>query len=79
MTERDGPHSERFHDALPNTDPLGWVTERRPGRRYADLLFVDAERRLVIAKVSSNDLPLYAALTVSRLRAVLAVRPALAG
>jgi len=74
MTERDGPHSERFHDALPNTDPLGWVTERRPGRRYADLLFVDAERRLVIAKVSSDDLPLDAALTVSTLRAVLAVR-----
>ena len=57
MTERDGPHDERFHDVLPNTDRLGWV-ERRPGRRYADLLFVDAERRLVIAKVSSNDLPL---------------------
>ena len=75
----DGPHDERFHDVLPNTDPLGWVTERRPGRRYADLLFPDAERRLVIAKASSDDLPLDAALTVSTLRAVLAVRPALAG
>src|SRR6516164_4333985 len=48
----DGPHDERFHNALPNTDPLGWVTERRPGPRYADLLFPDAERRLVIAKAS---------------------------
>jgi hypothetical protein len=77
VTERDGPHDERFHDVLPNTDPLGWVTERRPGRRYGDLLFVDAERR--VAKVSSDDLPLDAALTVSTLRAVLAVRPAMAG
>jgi hypothetical protein len=34
MTERDG----HFHDFLPNTDPLGWVTERRPGRQYADLI-----------------------------------------
>jgi hypothetical protein len=31
------------------------------------------------SKVSSDDLPLDAALTVSTLRAVLAVRPALAG
>jgi hypothetical protein len=79
MTERDRPRDGRFHDVLPNTDPLGWVTDRRPGRRYADLLFVDAERRLVIAKVSSDDLPLDTALTASTLRAVLAVGPALAG
>ena len=76
MTERDGPHDERFHDVLQTpTDSAGLPS----GDRADGLLFVDAEGRLVIAKVSSNDLPLYAAFTVSRLRAVLAVRPALAG
>jgi hypothetical protein len=38
MTERDGPRDGRFHAVLPNTDPIGWVTERRPGRRYAELI-----------------------------------------
>ena len=75
----DGPHDERFHDVLPNTDRLGWVTERRPGRRYAKSAVRRRRRRLVIAKASSDDLPLDAALTVSTLRAVLAVRPALVG
>jgi CubicO group peptidase (beta-lactamase class C family) len=46
---------------------------------HGQYLFVDAERQLVIAKVSSQDLPLDAALIASTLRAVSAVRRTLAG
>ena len=46
---------------------------------HEQYLFVDAQRHLVIAKVPSQDLPLDAALIASTLRAVLAVRRALAG
>jgi hypothetical protein len=42
-------------------------------------LLVDAERQPVIAKVSSHDLPLDAALIASTLRALSAVPPALVG
>jgi CubicO group peptidase (beta-lactamase class C family) len=38
LTERDGPHSGRFHYVSPNTDLLGWVLERATGTRFADLL-----------------------------------------
>jgi CubicO group peptidase (beta-lactamase class C family) len=38
LTERDGPHNDRFHYVSPNTDLLGWVLERASGVRYADLL-----------------------------------------
>jgi hypothetical protein len=31
MIQRDGSHGGRFHDVSPNTEPPGWVTERRPG------------------------------------------------
>ena len=72
----DGPHDDAF--TMSCQTPTG-SAGLPSGDRADGLLFVDAEGRLVIAKVSSNDLPLYAALTVSRLRAVLAVRPALAG
>ncbi|HKM70033.1 MAG TPA: serine hydrolase [Stellaceae bacterium] len=46
---------------------------------HGQYLFVDAERQLVIAKVSSHELPLDAARSASTLRAVSAVRRALAG
>jgi CubicO group peptidase (beta-lactamase class C family) len=46
---------------------------------HGQYLFVDAERQLVIAKVSSQDPPLDAALIASTLRAVSAVRRTLAG
>src|SRR6266404_144669 len=42
-------------------------------------LFVDAKRQLVIDKVSSEELPLAAARIISTLRAISAVRRALAG
>jgi len=45
---------------------------------HGQYLFVDAERQLVIAKVSSEELPLDAARITSTLRAVSAVRRALA-
>lgn len=38
MTASDGPHNGRFHYVSPNTDLLGWVTERASGQRYADLM-----------------------------------------
>src|SRR5262245_8001387 len=38
LRESDGPHGGRFRYVSPNTDLLGWVIERRSGRRYADLL-----------------------------------------
>ena len=46
---------------------------------HGQYLFVDAERQLVIAKVSSHDLPLDAALIALTLRALSALRPALVG
>ena len=46
---------------------------------HGQYLFVDAERQLVIAKVSSQNLPLDAARTASTLRAVSAARRALTG
>ncbi len=45
---------------------------------HGQYLFVDAERQLVVAKVSSQELPLDAARITSTLRAVSAVRRALA-
>jgi CubicO group peptidase (beta-lactamase class C family) len=45
---------------------------------HGQYLFVDAERQLVVAKVSSEELPLDAARITSTLRAVSAVRRALA-
>jgi CubicO group peptidase (beta-lactamase class C family) len=38
LTDRDGPHSGKFHYVSPNTDLLAWVYERASGQRYADLL-----------------------------------------
>ena len=38
LTEREGPHSGKFHYVSPNTDLLAWVYERASGERYADLL-----------------------------------------
>jgi hypothetical protein len=46
---------------------------------HEQYLFVDAQRQLAIAKVPSQDLPLDAASIASTLRAVWAVRRALAG
>ena len=46
---------------------------------HGQYLFVDAERQLVVAKVSSQEQPLDAARITSTLRAVFAVRRALAG
>jgi len=46
---------------------------------HGQYLFVDAERQLVVAKVSSQEHPLDAARITSTLRAVFAVRRALAG
>ena len=45
---------------------------------HGQYLFVDAERQLVVAKLSSQELPLDAARITSTLRAVSAVRRALA-
>lgn len=38
LTQREGPHSGKFHYVSPNTDLLAWVYERASGKRYADLL-----------------------------------------
>ncbi|MEI8180614.1 serine hydrolase [Aestuariivirga sp.] len=38
LSERDGRHGGAFHYVSPNTDLLGWVIERRAGRRFADLM-----------------------------------------
>jgi CubicO group peptidase (beta-lactamase class C family) len=46
---------------------------------HGQYLFVDAARQLVVAKVSSQELPLDAARITATLRAVSAVRRALAG
>src|SRR6266566_3009168 len=46
---------------------------------HGQYLFVDAERQLVVAKVSSQEQPLDAAHITSTLRAVSAVRRAAAG
>jgi hypothetical protein len=42
-------------------------------------LFVDAERQLVVAKLSSDELPVDAARITATLRAVSAIRRVLAG
>jgi CubicO group peptidase (beta-lactamase class C family) len=46
---------------------------------HGQYLFVDAERQLLVAKVSSRELPLDAPRVTATLRAVSAVRRALAG
>jgi CubicO group peptidase (beta-lactamase class C family) len=38
LTRRDGTHNGVLHYISTNTDLLGWIFERRTGRRYADLL-----------------------------------------
>jgi hypothetical protein len=62
-----------------------WCIDDSDGPLLFDLgihgkyLFVDAARQLVIAKVSSHELPLDAARLTATLRVVSAVRRALAG
>jgi CubicO group peptidase (beta-lactamase class C family) len=46
---------------------------------HGQYLLVDAERQLVVAKVSSQELPLDAARITATFRAVSAMRRALAG
>ena len=46
---------------------------------HGQYLFVDAERQLLVAKVSSRELPLDAPRVTATLRAVSAVRRALGG
>jgi CubicO group peptidase (beta-lactamase class C family) len=38
LKKHDGSHGDRFHYVSPNTDLMGWITERAAGVRYADLL-----------------------------------------
>lgn len=37
ITDRSGPHGEKFKYVSPNSDLLGWIIERAAGKRYADL------------------------------------------
>ena len=56
-----------------------WYIDDSDGALLLQYLCVDAARQLVVAKVSSQELPLDAARITATLRAVSAVRRALAG